>query len=93
MKLSRTFSVRWLSILAAFPLSAAAQSSMKAVVVHQNGGPEVLKFEDAPRPQPKDDEILIRVMAAAVNPVDVAIREGRFGGRGGFPFIRDLRLS
>ena len=92
MKLSRTFSVRWLSILAALPLSAAAQSSMKAVVVHQNGGPEVLKFEDAPRPQPKDDEILIRIMAAAVNPVDVAIREGRFGGRG-FPLIPGMDVA
>ena len=58
---------------------------MKAVVVHQNSGPEVLKYEDAPRPQPRDGEILIRVMAAAVNPVDVAIREGRFGGGGGLP--------
>lgn len=65
---------------------------MKAIVIHQNGGPEVLKYEDAPRPRPKDDEILIRVMAAAVNPVDVAIREGRFGGRG-FPFIPGMDVA
>jgi NADPH:quinone reductase-like Zn-dependent oxidoreductase len=54
-------------------------SRMKAIVVHQFGGPEVLKLDDAPRPQPKDDEILIRVMAAGVNPVDAFIRAGRFG--------------
>jgi NADPH:quinone reductase-like Zn-dependent oxidoreductase len=73
-------------------MTLAAQTSMKAIVIHQNGGPEVLKYEDAPRPRPKDDEILIRVMAAAVNPVDVAIREDRFGGRG-FPFIPGMDVA
>ena len=92
MKLNRTFLARGLSILVALPLTAAAQSSMKAIVVHQNGGPEVLTYEDAPRPRPKDDEILIRVMAAAVNPVDLAIREGGFGGRG-FPFIPGMDVA
>jgi len=61
MKFSRSFSARWLSILVAFPITASAQTSMKGIVVHQNGGPEVLKYEDAPRPQAKDGEILIRV--------------------------------
>ena len=69
--------LRFVALIAILPLAAAAQSSMKAIVVHSSGGPEVLKYEDAPRPQPKDDEVLIRVMAAAVNPVDVFIREGR----------------
>ena len=50
--------------------------TMKAVRIHQYGGPEVLKFEDAPRPQPGAGELLIRVHAAAVNPVDWKIREG-----------------
>ncbi len=49
---------------------------MKAIVIHEYGGPEVLKYEDVPRPEPKEDEILIRVMAASVNPVDAAIRKG-----------------
>ena len=44
--------------------------NMKAVRIHEYGGPEVLKFEDAPRPQPAAGELLIRVHAAAVNPVD-----------------------
>ena len=51
---------------------------MKAVVLHEYGGPEVLHNEDAPRPEPRDDEILIRVVAASVNPVDVAIRSGKY---------------
>ena len=93
MKSSRISSAQWLSFLVALPLTAAAQTSMKAIVIHQNGGPEVLKYEDATRPQPKDDEILIRVVAAAVNPVDVAIREGRFGGGGGFPFIPGMDVA
>ena len=49
---------------------------MKAVVINAYGGPEVLKLEDVPRPEPKEDEILIRVIAASVNPVDAAIRQG-----------------
>jgi len=68
-----------LTTLALLPGHAATQSEkpmMKAVVIHAYGGPEVLKLEDVPRPEPKDDEILIRVVAASVNPVDVAIRKG-----------------
>ena len=59
--------------------SIAAESptpTMKAVVLRGYGGPEVSKLEEMPRPEPKDDEILIRVIAASVNPVDVAIRKG-----------------
>ena len=52
---------------------------MKAVVVHEFGGPEVLKYEDAPRPQPKENEVLVRVIAAGVNPVDTYVRSGKFG--------------
>ncbi len=47
---------------------------MKAVVIHEYGGPEVLKYEDVPRPEPKEDQILVRVIAAGVNPVDEAGR-------------------
>src|SRR5438552_12710406 len=56
-------------------------STMKAVVVNEWGGPEVLKYQDAPRPEPKEDEILVRVIAAAVNPVDTYVRQGMFGRR------------
>jgi NADPH:quinone reductase-like Zn-dependent oxidoreductase len=67
-------------------MAADSTSSMKAIVVHQYGGPEVLKLEDAPRPQPDSDEVLIRVTAAGVNPVDAYIRAGRFGS-GKLPYI------
>jgi NADPH:quinone reductase-like Zn-dependent oxidoreductase len=50
---------------------------MKAVQIHEFGGPEVLKFEDAPKPKPGADEVLIRVFASGVNPVDWKIREGQ----------------
>jgi NADPH:quinone reductase-like Zn-dependent oxidoreductase len=50
---------------------------MKAIRMHEYGGPEVLKFEEAPKPQIKSDEILIKVHASSVNPVDWKIREGR----------------
>ena len=62
---------------------------MKAVVIHSYGGPDVLKVEDVPRLVPKEDEILIRVIAASVNPVDVAIRKGYLAELTGnkFPLI------
>ena len=59
--------------------SLAHSAAMKAIVVHEFGGPEVLKYEDAPRPEPKENEILVRVIAAGVNPVDTYVRSGNFG--------------
>jgi NADPH:quinone reductase-like Zn-dependent oxidoreductase len=53
-------------------------SKMKAVVVHEYGGPEVLKYEDTPKPEPKDKEMLVKVIAAGVNPVDGLIRSGKY---------------
>ena len=49
---------------------------MKAIVVHQYGGPEVLKFEDYPDPAPGPGEVLVRVAAAGVNPIDYKRRAG-----------------
>jgi NADPH:quinone reductase-like Zn-dependent oxidoreductase len=67
--------------LTAFVAASFAQSPkpmMKAIVVREYGGPEVLKYEDVPRREPKDDQILVRVIAAGVNPVDAMIRSGMF---------------
>jgi NADPH:quinone reductase-like Zn-dependent oxidoreductase len=52
---------------------------MKAVRIHSFGGPEVLQLDEIPRPEPKPNELLVRVYAAGVNPMDWKIREGRFG--------------
>lgn len=71
-------------LFACMALNAASLSgqspspTMKAIVIHQYGGSDVLKYEETPRPEPKDDEILIRVLAASINPVDVAIRSGKY---------------
>src|SRR5260370_2325446 len=51
---------------------------MKAIVGREYGGPEVLKYEDVPRPEPKENEMLVRVIAAGVNPVDEAARSQKF---------------
>jgi NADPH:quinone reductase-like Zn-dependent oxidoreductase len=50
--------------------------TMKAIRIHSYGGPEMLQYEDAPRPVPNDDDVLIKVIAAGVNPVDWKIRQG-----------------
>ena len=49
---------------------------MKAVVVHQYGGPEVLKFEEYPDPVAGPGEVLVRVAASSVNPIDYKRRAG-----------------
>ena len=49
---------------------------MKAVRIHGYGGIDVLCYEEAPRPKPGEDEVLIRVFASSVNPFDCAVRAG-----------------
>jgi NADPH:quinone reductase-like Zn-dependent oxidoreductase len=49
---------------------------MKAIVVHEYGGPEVLKYEDYPDPVPGPGEVLVQVAAASVNPIDYKRRAG-----------------
>jgi NADPH:quinone reductase-like Zn-dependent oxidoreductase len=49
---------------------------MKAIRIHAFGGPEALQLEDIARPVPAADEILIKVLASGVNPVDWVVREG-----------------
>jgi len=51
---------------------------MKAIRIHHYGGPEVLTYEEVDRPSAGDDQVLVEVRAAAVNPIDVAVREDRF---------------
>jgi len=53
-------------------------AKMKAVCMRSFGGPEVLKVEEIDIPQPADDEVLVRVHAASVNPIDYKIRSGSY---------------
>ena len=50
--------------------------TMKAVRIHDYGGPDVLTYEEAPRPSARPGEVLIRVHATTVNPFDCAVRAG-----------------
>lgn len=68
----------------------ATQDTMKAVRIHSFGGPEVLQYEETARPTPKAGEVLVRVRAAGVNPVDVAGRQfpiPGITGAGELPYI------
>ncbi|MCO8256464.1 NADPH:quinone reductase [Haladaptatus sp. AB618] len=51
---------------------------MRAVRYHEHGGPDVLQVEEIDRPEPEDDELLVAVRAATVNPVDTYFREGSY---------------
>jgi len=77
------------AILSSVSPAQTAKPIMKAIVVHAYGGPEVLKYEDRPRPEPKEDQILVRVIAAGVNPVDDASRSEKYAKFFGItlPFI------
>ena len=58
--------------------SAEQKPMMKAVIAHEYGAPEVLKFEEVPRPEPKEDEALVRVIASGVNPADPLTLSGKY---------------
>ena len=59
---------------------------MKAIRVHEFGGPEVLRLEDVEEPRPGRGEVLVRVRAAGVNPVDTYIRGGVHAVRPALPY-------
>ena len=49
---------------------------MKAIRIHEDGGPDVLRYEDAPDPEPADGEVLVSLRAASLNHLDIWIRKG-----------------
>lgn len=53
-----------------------SEVSVKAIVLHEYGGPGKLKYEDAPDPMPGEGELLVRLAATSVNPVDYKMRSG-----------------
>lgn len=60
---------------------------MKAVQIHQPGGPDVLKYEDVPEPEIRADEILLRVRACSLNHLDLWVRGGLPGVKFPIPHI------
>jgi NADPH:quinone reductase len=59
---------------------------MKSIRVHDFGGPEVLRLEDAPDLIPAADQVLVRIRAAGVNPVDAYIRTGTYARKPSLPY-------
>ena len=59
---------------------------MKAIRVHQFGGAEVLKLEELPDPQPGPGQVVIRVGAAGVNPVEAYVRTGTYASKPSLPY-------
>ena len=49
---------------------------MKAIRIHEDGGPDVLRYEDAPDPEPGAGEVLVRLRAASLNHLDLWVRKG-----------------
>jgi NADPH:quinone reductase-like Zn-dependent oxidoreductase len=64
---------------------------MKEVLIHETGGPEVLRYEDIDPPEPDDGEVLIRVRVASVNPMDWKRRRGVSEAR--LPAVLGLDVS
>ena len=59
---------------------------MKAIVVHQFGGPEVLKLEEVPTPKPAAGQVLVRIHGAGVNPYDTYMRAGTYAIKPPLPY-------
>jgi NADPH:quinone reductase-like Zn-dependent oxidoreductase len=76
-----TLHVFCLTAIAVLYISGAAADEkpmMRAVVAHEYGAPDVLKLEQVPRPEPNDDEALVRVIASSVNPADPLTLSGKY---------------
>src|SRR5580698_5405366 len=59
---------------------------MKAIRVHQFGGPEVQRLEEIPKPAPAPGQILVHIRAAGINPVDAYIRTGTNPNKPALPY-------
>jgi len=77
-RITLTLSLATVSLLFSHFLRADEKPMMKAVVAHEYGAPEVLKFEEVPRREPNEDEALVRVIASSVNPADPLTLSGKY---------------
>ncbi len=59
---------------------------MRAIRVHKFGGPEVLQLEDVPEPRPGPGQVVVRIHAVGVNPVDTYIRSGSYAAKPALPY-------
>src|SRR3990172_6738343 len=66
---------------------------MKAIRVHNPGGPEALRYEEAPDPEPETGEVLIRVEAAGINFADTLARKGLYPTSTPPPFIPGFEVA
>src|SRR5438034_10540375 len=89
------FLVRAGLALAALAARADEKPMMKAVVAHEYGAPEVLKLEQIPRPEPNEEEVLVRVIASGVNPADPLTLSGKYAREFGthLPLIPGYEIS
>jgi NADPH:quinone reductase-like Zn-dependent oxidoreductase len=78
LRLLAILSLTIFALLSAQAACADEKPMMKAVVAHEYGAPEVLKFEEVQRPEPKEDEALVHVIASGVNPADPLTLSGKY---------------
>jgi tumor protein p53-inducible protein 3 len=69
------------------------ETTMKAIVIDQPGDPEVMRYGDAPDPQPGSDEVLVRVRATAINRADVMQRRGSYAPPPGASPVLGLEIA
>src|SRR5258707_3908608 len=70
-----------------FLAAHASLDLMKAARIHEHGGPEVLRYEDAPEPKIKANQVLVRVRACALNHLDLFVRAGIPGMKFAMPHV------
>ena len=73
-----SFGVAFIALFLSPAFAQSLPKTMKAIVAHEYGGPQVLKYEDVRVPEPKENEILVRVIASGVNPADPLILNGKY---------------
>src|SRR6266516_935446 len=77
-RLVAILSLTTLGHLSSHTARADEKPMMKAVVAHEYGGPEVLKFENVPRQEPEENQALVRVIASGVHPADPLTLSGKY---------------